>query len=459
MTKLNRKITYMLAALFAVVFFVITAFAGGGVATVYAATTQYTGVLSDLQKDESFDKTIYPAVADDYSLQVIQIAESVNGELFVYVYQPSGEEKPLAATSINISTAINSSLHYDNYKLTAIDTQGVFGKYIVDDFAVKSDTVRYYDISSIFRKWDKDIDSGTTDDNTINEVSFEVGKLFTACTIDGNVTYTETHTETILITNKHVGFVRYNDGFFLSQFKQCDSHYVAFSTDRRIDKLIEADVYFVSRWYLTRHINATGKDTFERGDNIENNVTLKYDEEVNNPADGLFGKKYTWNRIESVKDFTEKEDLTDDTKTALSGMQWVLRFYESEYKQMYNELYTEWQYTFVSEVSILRLKFETNGKVYNLGVVDNKQTGDMNPDNNNTFEFDFSNWGKLNWLKYVLAIIAVILLCVVLAPILPYIIKAVIWVVLLPFKAIGVLFKGIKNAANKDKTNTKKRGK
>ncbi len=433
-------------------------FAGIMPATAFAATneTKYTGVIQDLRKDSEFlfDDSLYPAVADDYSLQVIQIAESVNGELFVYVYQPSGEKKPLAATSINISTAINNGLSYKNYKLTAIDTQGVFGKYIVDDFAVKSDTVRYYDISSIFRKWDKDIDSGTTDDNTINEVSFEVGKLFTACTVDGNVTYTETHTETILITNKHVGFVRYNNGFFLSQFNHCDSHYVAFSTDRRIDKLLEADVYFVSHWYLTRHSNTTGKDTFESGDNIENNVTLKYDEEVSNPADGLFGKKYTWNRIESVKDFTEKEDLTDGTKTALSGMQWVLRFYESEYKQTYNEWYTEWESTSVSEVSILRLKFETDGKVYNLGVVDNKQTGDMNPDNNNTFEFDFSNWGKLNWLKYVLAIIAVILLCIILAPVLPYIINAVIWVVLLPFKAIGALFKGIKK---RGKSNGKKK--
>lgn len=445
MTAIKKR---MLAIFAAFLLLAVALFAGITPATAFAATneTKYTGVMQDLRKDSDFlfNDGLYPAVADDYSLQVIQIAESVDKELFVYVYQPSGETKPLAATSINISTGINGNLSYKNYKLTAIDTQGVFGKYLVDDFTVKSDTVRYYDISSVFRKWDKDIDNAPTDDNTISEVSFAVGKLFTACSVGNSVTYTETHTETILITNKHVGFVRYNNGFFLCQFNHCDSHYVAFSTDRQIDKLLEADVYFVSQWYLTRHTNSTGNDTFESGDDVENIVTLKYDEVASNPADGLFGKKYTWKRIESVADFVKNEDLTDYTKTALSGMQWVLRFYETEYKQTYNDWYTQWESTNVSEVSILRLKFETNGKIYNLGVVDNKQTGDRNPDNNNTFEFDFSNWGKLNWLKWVLAIVAVILLCVFLAPLLPYIIQAVIWVVLLPFKAIGALFKGIK---------------
>ena len=241
MTAIKKR---MLAIFAAFLLLAVALFAGITPATAFAATneTKYTGVMQDLRKDSDFlfNDGLYPAVADDYSLQVIQIAESVDKELFVYVYQPSGETKPLAATSINISTGINGNLSYKNYKLTAIDTQGVFGKYLVDDFTVKSDTVRYYDISSVFRKWDKDIDNAPTDDNTISEVSFAVGKLFTACSVGNSVTYTETHTETILITNKHVGFVRYNNGFFLCQFNHCDSHYVAFSTDTStIKRLIQ----------------------------------------------------------------------------------------------------------------------------------------------------------------------------------------------------------------------------
>ena len=110
MIKLNEKITYLVAALFTVLLSVITAFAGGGVATVHAATSAnvvYTNVLDDLKKDSGFKPSNYPEKADDYSLQVIQLAESSDNELFVYVYQPSGQMKKLSACSINISTTIN----------------------------------------------------------------------------------------------------------------------------------------------------------------------------------------------------------------------------------------------------------------------------------------------------------------------------------------------------------------
>lgn len=417
-------------------------------------TTEYSGVTEDLSKDGTFPFEDYPAKDNDYSLEVVQIAESVNGELFVYVYQPAGLVKPMNATSINISTAINDSLHYRNYKLKLLDRQGVFGKYLVEDLTVKNDALRYYDISSIYRKWDSSIDASAGDGNMITEVAYEVGKLYSASTVDGQVTYECITTETILITDKHVGYLRYNNGFFLSRFEKCDSHYVAFSTDHRIDKLLEADVYFVSQYQMSRHNNSLGTDTFEAGEEIEHYVTLSYTDEASNPADGLFGKKYEWNRIESVEDFIAKEDLTDSTIASLEGKEWVLRFYETEWKQLYNDWYTEWQRTSVKEVSILRLKFETLGKVYNLGVVDNKQTGDAAPDNNNTNEYDFSNWGIFNWLKYVLIILAAIVLIILLAPILPYLIQAVVWIVMLPFRAIAALFKGIDNR-RKRKTETK----
>ena len=74
-----------------------------GIGVTYAEESDYSGVLDDLQKDDSFDESHYPAVADDYSLKIIQIAESVDGELFLYVYQPSGQAKNLIASSINIS--------------------------------------------------------------------------------------------------------------------------------------------------------------------------------------------------------------------------------------------------------------------------------------------------------------------------------------------------------------------
>ena len=53
--------------------------------TAYAESG-YSGVLDDLKKDGGFDESNFPAIADDYSLKLIQIAESVDSELFLYVY-------------------------------------------------------------------------------------------------------------------------------------------------------------------------------------------------------------------------------------------------------------------------------------------------------------------------------------------------------------------------------------
>ena len=79
---------------------------------VYAESVNggYSNVLDDLKSDPNFDENLYPVNETDYSLQVVQIAESTDGELLVYVYQPSNGIKDYTATSINISTAINDSL-------------------------------------------------------------------------------------------------------------------------------------------------------------------------------------------------------------------------------------------------------------------------------------------------------------------------------------------------------------
>ena len=70
---------------------------------VSAAETTYSNVLEDLEKDENFNPADFPENPTDYSLQVITVAEGENGELFVYVYQPSNATKDLRASKINMS--------------------------------------------------------------------------------------------------------------------------------------------------------------------------------------------------------------------------------------------------------------------------------------------------------------------------------------------------------------------
>ena len=103
--------------------------------------TVYSTVLDDLQKDENFNIEDYPLIENDYSLKVIQVAESSDKELFIYVYQPSGEKEDLRATSINISTN-KESLLFIKYNLSLIHSSSVFYKYKVEELVVNNEEER-----------------------------------------------------------------------------------------------------------------------------------------------------------------------------------------------------------------------------------------------------------------------------------------------------------------------------
>lgn len=390
--------------------------------------TIYSSVLEDLEKDENFDVSKYPIVEDDYSLQVIQIAESSDRELFVYVYQPSGESLNLEATSINISTGINDNLYYVNYDLSLLSSNGVFYKYLVNDFGVKEDALRYYDISSIYRVFDENIDVPSENDNITNEVSYSVGQLWTASTVNGEVSYTCVETETVEVVDKYVDFLRYLDGWAWFTYSS-DSHYVAFSLDRPMDNIIEAEVSFYTWEYKTLHgtpiINV--EDRNEEND-VFHQIVLTNHDVVNNQTVGLFGDSHTWNRIQTISDFIDSEDLTEETKNNIKDKQWVLRFYESEYTQHGGYFGDLVGYgTGVVDVTILYLKFEYDGVVFNLGVVDNKTTSDITPGNEQK-----SVWER--FLQIVISVISIILIIVAVIVLAPIIFPAL-------FKFLGFCFK------------------
>ena len=66
---------------------VLSLFAGQGATSAFADTSNFSSVLADLQKDSNFDLADYPENPKDYSIKVIQIAESESGNLFLYTYQ------------------------------------------------------------------------------------------------------------------------------------------------------------------------------------------------------------------------------------------------------------------------------------------------------------------------------------------------------------------------------------
>lgn len=417
-------------------------FSGFKLTKVYALDNGiYSKALEDLKKDENFSEENYSEDTQNNSLQIIQIAESEAKELFIYVYQPN-ITLDLTATSISLSTSINNNAKWNLYKLELLDYEKTIFKYLVKDFKVKEDAIRYYDISNIYRKFNANIDTDTGNDNTINEKVVSISKLWTACTVEEKTTYTCTETEVIEINNPYNGFLRYESGFWLFGNKECDSHFVAFSLDREIKKLYEADVNFdtqsISENYGFGILLSTHK-----GEIINNQKTIYSDERVSNPNTGIFGYEHSWCRIETVTDFIKNENITEETKNNLKNKQWVLRFVETPYTVSGDIKTKTKSFTQVTSVTVLRLKFEQNGTVYNLGVIADKRSGDLIPDNNQD-----QLWQQiLKYLKYIgLALLCIIglfvtmpLLIIILMgfiKLVPNVFKGLWWAICLPFNFI-----------------------
>jgi len=431
---------------------ILITLSGGVIAsalTVSAAgsTNNYSGALADLGKDDTFDKSLYPLVEGNKSLSLIQIAEGSQNELYIYVYQPGGMTD-IVASSINISKE-HKDLDFKNYTLTLISQEGVFHKYLVNGFTVSSDEERYYEITSIYRTA-MDGEDATSDDNgnTITEISYPVKRSFK---LTDDSVYVE-DLDVISVTSKFVGFMRYPKGTFLFPGeKDIDVHFVAFSTDKQIDKLLEADVYYTQQSFAK--LGASGEITF--GEKEPKYSYLKFGDTIDYDGGKWYSNTYSWNVIESVDDFLLSETvdkviyesrvfdvsqsatkISDESKAFIQEQEWVLRFAHTDHyeKMMGNAVpYLNEEYTIVGDVSLLRLAFETDGVYYNLGVIDNKQSGDNTPDNDTTGDIEVTLDDDFKMFLAVIAGCVVFFLGLAIWDRVKPVFKIIWWFLTLPF--------------------------
>ena len=444
----------------------------------------YSNVLEDLSKDENFKPEDYPDAENDYSLKIIQVAETKGNEVLIYVYNPSAKTKGLTATKISLSTVILDNYSPEFYELVKLNENGVFQKYKVKDLKVKSDVVRYYEISEILRPFDETIDTAPDNGNTISEVAYKIAQRWTACTLEGEVYYNCEITEVVDVTDKFVGFVDLPAGenllTWLYQIDgSCQSHFVAFKTDHNIDELLEADLTFTRQsraYYDTELLDSSF------GSAITEKITLNHTDETEVELNVAFTRKnYAWKNIQTPEEFfnsvefdnvynmglidkTVKTKLNEEDKARISNMQYILRFYESEYKVENRKVgnpymtsatlpvkYT--QETVVTDVAILRLKFLYNGKIYNLGVVDDIQSGSGNSSTVEEVSYQIADWLKKSFV-IVFVILGLVLLmvilqlCHVLKPVLIFIGKSIVlilkglwWLISAPFTFLKSLIK------------------
>lgn len=372
------------------------------------ADSVYTSVLDDLQKGGDFDASFYPAVSDDYSMQVIQIAESESGELFVYVYQPASLAYELSATSISMSLSKENG-NFDVYQLQLVSAQSVFQKYKVNGFVVSDSATRFYNISAIYRKWDSNLD-GSAD--FVKEKAFEVAKCWTAMDYQGDVAYSVEEVQVVEIKHQWAGFLLYNEGYdgrydFTSQLTRYinERFYVGFSTNYDIAGLFEVELEYTTtpgEYYYS--YNRYDKSFFDErdvrhDDQQKSEHTVITADEIDETHPHSYGHHYTWNKISTKDDFIKNNDLTDEAKANLKNDQFVISFLSVQAVAglldggdvSFPKTDYKISYTYLDEVVLLRLKFDAKGTTYNLGVIGDKITSEDKPSNPLEPEFGSNN--------------------------------------------------------------------
>ena len=493
MNTTNRK-TFARLLLALALIFIFFQTGGGAVyrtAVSARAESEASSVIKDLTADKNFNFSDYPEELYNFSIEVIQVAESEDGELLIYTYQPCQRAIKLVCSEINMSFSdklggeVEQTAEADKpklYKLKQVSTWGVFAKYLVEGVTVSKDSVRYYNVTSLYRDYDRLVDDGALKDE--HGIAVKVGQCWKAETVNGTVQYEVKKVDTITITDCLYGTIRVPEGFNFAFSYSCDMHVIAFDTDIKMDDLLEADVAFKYS-YIEKGIY--GQDTGYKWH--DKTVTVNY-KEKGSSEDHIFGTgKKTWDRIQKGADFVmtlgeAKIEMSDEMENELWNKQWVLAFWDTTYEDITGGVFgwlnyvgavfggTIYRSTIVKDATVIRLEFLKDGKHYNLGTVSNKSGefeiigggdetfGDAVKDGFDKFLDFFKNKVKdfftsLPWWAWVLiGLFGLSIILSILSVIFPVVrtalksiffaigkvFKALWWLICLPFRGIAALF-------------------
>lgn len=435
--------------------------------------SDYTSVLEDLTRDPLFKIADYPSITDDYSLDVIQIAESVDGDLFVYVYNPSDATVEVEASKINMSLQHyeDTSPKYRLYDLTLVSSSGTLDKYVVNGFTVSTDDYRYYNIAGIYTPFNEAIhDEAEQDDDVINYVGYPVAKCYSTITDgNGNVLYDCVSLDYVDVDIKAVGLIRFADDFLIDGISKTDSHFVAFNVDNfDVKHIYSATVSYLTQGYhYTFAVGAGSSETYDEA--VEHTDDIHDYDEGKLLDGGWFSKEYTWRRIQTVSNFKlmlegYDHELLVYNEDAINESQFVICFLETDYSTWNTTgIGHGYDSTRVSEVSILRLRFATPRGAYNLGAVSDIVSDDGKPDIE--FKPNYYPDDDFGDLEIIVMILILIVGLIGLSYVVPFIktilsglidaisflIQLLVSLITLPFELLASIFSGDKPGKKRGK--------
>lgn len=442
---LFRKIALMILTVFMLLLQVFSPF----LAIKAEAATVYSTVLDDLTKSEKFKIENFPILTYEYInqvnqdtdtendqplMEVIQIAESSSDELYLYVYQPTDSELELTASAVLLSTEFTpdgQNINPDIYYLELVSTDSVFDKYVVKDFRVSEEPYRYYNIVTLYRNFNPEIDEVTPGGVIENfELGIGVGQQWCTYYLNDSIVYEMNTFDTVEIDIGYTGSVQFGSGFqfgnIFGAFEFGNLWFITFNVkDYIVEKIYDADLIYKIRSKENIAGDGTNKTNYgEWSDDIP--LTLKSEDTATYQGDGLWAKKYTWNTIARSQDFlSQLEDqdvsISDEMRSALLDNAWVFAFKQTE---RHTNVIGSLLYTTSSDISavtVIRLHFmDIKGDVYNLGVVSDRVSPDDTPD-------AVGGGIKIDpeWFDKVLMIVSLIFILVVLIFLFPFI-KAIL---------------------------------
>ena len=322
---------------------------------------------------------------------------------------------------------------------------------------------RCYSIAGIYRDFDESLgDTLPEAVDTRQYKSYSVAQAWRCYYYNDKLIYEMEKMNVLELDVWATGTVSYSNGFYLYENK-CNSHYIGFSPKNYdIAKIYDADIEYTLHKVIATYQNDGSHSTYDVVDVIPKKDTLKnYPNETSyggNSGGGLFGRKYTWKRIQTVEEFLKEVEEDSNShfdsvdKEALKNAQFVFRFCETDLnsKQVWGS--TSVTYYVVDSISIVRMYFLTqNGRYYNLGVVhdlvgtDNKAEAEVTTGDNILNAFEELSEKLSKWFEKLILIIGIILIVVFLNPI----IKIFEFIINSVLSIVRIITKPIRNLLNR----------
>lgn len=469
-------------------------------------STSNDSIYNELGSNSSFDASEYKfedEIEDHQDYQLISFMENLSKDNIVfYLFNKSGFNYVAKDSRISISLAsnddpTNTATDYDFYKVTYLGASNdlKFLKFKINGLDYnESRNDRYYKIGELQAKQERSYDANnlfTSYSISSEYSSYVIGKEVHAFTNANGISISElTDLQTITIDidagyyrlpglngNTNLLTYHYTDVFYFTfpvmkyygdlygikvsrREEEVENYYLK---DSDTDEITTDSSTILSSAEIVRSYDFDSADytaeldfefwldyainPYARFQGYANPIEVKAMEDLDpvSLSTGSLAGKTNDDYLMDSEDFDYIKNKATDLDYLSKNNTYLVRYNLKDYQSTGrgggpntgDQFYVKRDINrHMLNISVIQLTFNNNGVIYTLPVVSDSvstYTGDETPASSSSF-----------WIYAILGIIALLLILYVVSPILPYLIKLIIWFIELPFKLIGSLFRGNK---------------